>query len=179
MTQHDSSSNGMSMAKVLFAILAALALALTMGLAMSQAADAAAPKPGIIRKAIDLTPTPTGRKIAAEGVAEIRQKTADGLQEFAVDMETVSDATGKPTVAEGTPFRVFVTNSHPRFKGKNILAGRIVIDDKGMGLLELSNDPLHIAEGAQRITAGVKPVTKIRTVTVKDSSGEVILKGSF
>jgi hypothetical protein len=166
-----------NMAKVLFAFLAALAVALTMVLAASQSADAANTKPGIIRNSVDLTPTAAGRHIAAEGVAEIRQKTADGLQEFGVDVETISDVTGKPTVAEGTRFRVFVTNS--QFPGKTFLAGRVVIDDKGIGLLELSNDPLHIADGAQRITQGVKPVTKVKTVTLKNSSGEIILKGSF
>lgn len=180
MTQHASSTNGMSsLAKVLLAILAALVVALTMALATSQAADAAAPKPGIIRKAVDLTPTKAGRHIAAEGVAEIRQKSAEGLQEFGVDMETISDVTGKPTVGEGTSFGVYVTNSDRRYQGKNILAGTIEIDEKGYGLLELSNDALHIADGAQRITAGVKPVTKIETVRVKNAAGEVVLQGSF
>ena len=177
MTQHDS-SNGTAIAKVLVALLAALTVALTMALATSQAADAAGTKPGIIRRAVDLTPTAAGKKVAAEAAAEIRQKTAEGLQEFGVDMETIDDATGKSVVPEGTSFRVFITNSaHP---GKTFMVGRVVIDQSGHGLLALSNDRAAIAIGeALPLEPGVKPVTKIKTVVVKDSAGQVVLKGSF
>src|SRR5215210_5887492 len=90
MTQHEM-SNGTAIAKVLVALLAALTVALTMALATSQTADAAGTKPGVIRRAVDLTPTAAGKKVAAAAAAEIRQKTADGLQEFGVDMETIED----------------------------------------------------------------------------------------
>src|SRR5215210_4327693 len=169
MTQHEM-SNGTAIAKVLVALLAALTVALTMAVATSQTADAAGTKPGVIRRAVDLTP--------AAAAAEIRQKTAEGLQEFGVDMETIDDATGKSVVPEGTSFRVFITNSaHP---GKSFMVGRVVIDQSGHGLLALSNDRAAIDIGeALPLEPGVKPVTKIKTVVVKDSAGQVVLKGSF
>lgn len=175
MTQHGS--NRMSIAKVLFAFLAAVLVAFATVVVMSQAADAAGAKPGQVRRSVELTPTAVGKKIAAEGAAEIRAIEAEGLQEFSVDMETIRDATGKSAVPEGTRFKVLITNSaHP---GQTFRVGRIVMDKSGHGLLDQTNDRAEFKRGATSLAEGTRPVTKIKRVVVKNAAGDTVLQGSF
>lgn len=115
---------------------------------------------GGIQKQRVLHPSALGRSTDTSGVARVRKDGA--RQVFKVSMDA--------RVANGRVYRVYITNSaHP---GRTYLAGRIVIR-LGRGGLSLSN-----ANGV-RLRPSVAPVLRIKTVTVRNAAGKIVLRGSF
>ena len=134
----------------------ALGIALTV---LALAGGTVSARSGVEREIV-LTPTAAGLDIGASGDARIRK---DGpRQDFKVEIDA--------NVADGTVFRVFVTNA--QFPGETNRAGRIVIAAGG-GQLEISN------ENGRVLPHGVAPVLQIQKVIVKDATGQVVLRGSF
>jgi hypothetical protein len=88
-----------------------------------------------------------------------------------VDIEAVNPETEAPTLPAGTTFTVYVNGG--------VLAGEAVLDAAGGAVLELSNDPVHLAEGASAIPAGFPDVLTIKSVQVYDAAGNLVLTGSF
>jgi hypothetical protein len=135
-------------------------LALGLALAVLVVAGGAVSANSRIEREIVLTPTAAGRAIDASGDARVRKDGA--RQDFKVEIDA--------NVADGTVYRVFVTNS--QFPGETRLAGRIVIAAGG-GQLELSN------ENGRVLPHGVAPVLRIQTVIVKNAAGQNVLRGTF
>jgi hypothetical protein len=111
-------------------------------------------------KRITLTPTTLGARQDISGTARVR--TDRGRQDFKVSMDA--------RVASGTTFTVTIANSAA--PGKTFVVGKIAIQ-RGRGELEVSN------ENGRALPAGVAPVMSITTVTVTNSAGLVVLRGSF
>ncbi len=137
-----------------------MGLALGLAMAILVLAGGAVSAGSRIERQIVLTPTAIGGNIDASGDARVRK---DGPRE---DFKTEIDA----RVANGTVYRVYVTNS--QFPNQLNLAGRIVIVAGG-GQLEISN------ENGRVLPRGVAPVIKIQTVVVKNAAGQVVLRGRF
>ena len=135
-------------------------LALGLALAVLMVAGGAVSANSRIEREIVLRPTAAGQEIGASGDARVRK---DGARQ---DLKVEIDA----NVANGTVFRVFVTNA--QFPGETNRVGRIVIAAGG-GQLELSN------ENGRVLPRGVAPVLQIQTVIVRDAAGRVVLRGSF
>ena len=137
-------------------------LGLALGLALTVlvlAGGTVSARSGVEREIV-LSPTAAGRDIGASGDARVRRDGA--RQDFKVEIDA--------NVANGTVFRVFVTNA--QFPGETNRAGRIVIAAGG-GQLEISN------ENGRVLPRGVAPVLQIQTVIVKNAAGQVVLRGSF
>ena len=161
----------MSKLRVIVALTMALVAVMAMsGAAMAKGVKAPVIKPTVTKKFALLAPTPAGDLIGAEGDAKV-VKTAAGLQDFMVDIEAVDPATETPILPAGTTFTVKVNGG--------VLAGTAVLDAAGGAVLELSNDPVHLTEGASAIPAGFPDVLTIKTIQVYDAAGNLVLSGSF
>ena len=99
-----------------------------------------------------LMPAPGGPAIDASGHVVIRAQ--GNRQRFQVEVEAM--------VADGTTFMVFADDN---------LAGTVTLQ-MGEGELELDTEDGDLPEG-------LDPVTSIKTVTVKDANGVVILQGQL
>src|SRR5262245_40276019 len=105
------------------------------------------------RKRVDLNTVGAGFAINASGDARVRQ--VGDRQKFTVEMDA--------NIVKRTTFEVYA-NGQP--------AGTLTIV-RGGGTFEISNS------NGNELPAGVEPVCSITTVEVKDTSGNVVLSGSF